>query len=55
MQLAVTLPARLAGQLFYRRGDIGPGLKWYLEPLPSGSQSRVDIVLSDDSSAFDDY
>jgi len=50
MQFAVILPARLTGRLSYRRGPMGPGLEWHLEPLPMGSQSIVDITLADDSS-----
>jgi hypothetical protein len=34
---------------------MGPGLSWHLEPLAQGSQSTVDIALSDDSSTADDY
>ena len=30
-----------------------PGLQWFLDALPPGSESTVDIVLSDESSAID--
>lgn len=53
MEMAVILPARLTGQLTYRRGPMGPGLQWFLDALPPGSESTVDIVLSDESSAID--
>jgi len=51
MTTAAILPARLKGVLIPpRRGqgfEGGPTLSWYLEPLPLGSSSVVDIKIGD--------
>lgn len=51
MRTAAILPARLKGVLIPpRRGqgfEGGPTLSWYLEPLPLGSSSVVDITIGD--------
>ncbi len=53
LQLALTLPARLVGVVIPPgRGagtDRGPIMIWYLEPLPYGSATRVDVELGEQS------
>ena len=52
LQTAVTMPARLVGVLYSprRSGRMleGPALKWYLEALPRGSNSYIDINIGED-------
>lgn len=55
MRLAATLPARLIGRLVHPRGEQGPGLEWYLDPLPSGSATTVDIQLVDELTPLGSY
>jgi hypothetical protein len=52
MRTAVTLPARLVGVVVPPRTNKGiegvPRIDWYLEALPHGSRSTVDLRLGED-------
>jgi len=52
LQTAMTLPARLVGVVAPPRLDKGfagsPGISWYLEALPHGSQSTADLRLGEE-------
>jgi len=52
LQTAVTLPARLVGVITPPQPDKGlegiPCIGWYLEALPQGSQSIIDLCLGED-------
>jgi hypothetical protein len=50
MRTAVTLPAVLRGTVYAPRAQHfggGPTIEWYLDPLPSGGQSRVEFTLGE--------
>lgn len=51
LQIAVTLPARLIGGIIPPTERTGLGriasINWHLEPLPSGSESSVDLGLGE--------
>lgn len=52
MRTAVTLPAVLRARVHAPTDHSfagGPSIRWYLDPLPDGSTSRVEMELSDEA------
>lgn len=47
MPVAATLPGRIVGYLEVRedKGDMGPLVSWYMEPLPYGQENTSEISL----------
>lgn len=47
MPIATTLPGRVVGSLDPGRNGkrVGPSVRWYMEPLPLGSESTSEISL----------
>lgn len=57
LRMAVTLPARLVGEITPARQGRGlgggPSIRWYLEPLPEGSADVVDFRLGEPTDEVD--
>ncbi len=57
LRIAATLPARLIGDIKLppeeKDSHVGPSLRWYLEPLPAGSETIVEFGLREPSGEID--
>jgi hypothetical protein len=57
MPMAATLPGKLIARLDPGRddGDREPSVRWYLEPLPFGCESRSELSLGTSLDYWDEY